>query len=454
MVGLPRVRALALAFAAAAAFAGCSARSAAPLDGGLADRGAADGAAPADGDLALAVDRAAAPPDGPLPGYTLFHLAAADAVLVDMAGSEVHTWRLRGLPVKMLPGGDLMGSDGLRRGTQEATELLQVSWSDQRVWSFANWDDDGTGTMMSRQHHDYQREGSTVGYYAPGQAPLTAGKTLILAHKTKLVPSISAKPLLDDAIYEVDWSGALTGFEWHAADHFAELGFDEAAVAEIQQDPNFMPLRGVGDWLHINSIATLGKNRWYEEAGDERFHPDNIIVCSREASFVAIISRASGAIVWRLGPEMGTSPIGQLVGPHHAHLIPAGLPGAGNVLLFDNGGEAGYGGADGLARYSRQYSRVLELDPVAQQVVWQYGAASGEEHFLSVVVSSAQRLPNGNTLVTVGSKGTLFEVTQAKQVVWRLAPAADAVVKQIYRAYRIPPQWLPAGENVAGYAPW
>jgi hypothetical protein len=32
-----------------------------------------------------------------------------------------------------------------------------------------------------------------------------------------------------------------------------------------------------------------------------------------------------------------------IIGPHHTHLIPKGLPGEGNVLVFDNGGAAGYG---------------------------------------------------------------------------------------------------------------
>lgn len=32
-----------------------------------------------------------------------------------------------------------------------------------------------------------------------------------------------------------------------------------------------------------------------------------------------------------------------MIGLHHAHIIPDGLPGAGNILLFDNGGIAGYG---------------------------------------------------------------------------------------------------------------
>src|SRR5690606_19975637 len=97
---------------------------------------------------------------------------------------------------------------------------------------------------------------------------------------------------------------------------------------------------------HINSATYLGPNRWYD-AGDERFHPDNVIFSSRTANIVAIVSREDGSIVWRMGPDFREprelASIRQIIGPHHPHLIPEGLPGAGNVLVFDNGGAAGYG---------------------------------------------------------------------------------------------------------------
>ena len=45
---------------------------------------------------------------------------------------------------------------------------------------------------------------------------------------------------------------------------------------------------GMGDWMHINSMSVLGPNKWYD-AGDERFHPENIIWDGREANINAII---------------------------------------------------------------------------------------------------------------------------------------------------------------------
>jgi hypothetical protein len=136
----------------------------------------------------------------------------------------------------MLPGGHLTGALRDPKGKNpliadqrpentadfspwhDTVELVELNWEGNIVWSFTGYDDDGTGVMMSRQHHDYQCQGNPVGYYAPGQAFVENGNTLILAHLNKQVPRISHKPIVDDVIYEVDANGNLTGYEWHGAD--------------------------------------------------------------------------------------------------------------------------------------------------------------------------------------------------------------------------------------------
>ncbi|MFC1908604.1 aryl-sulfate sulfotransferase [Chloroflexota bacterium] len=410
-------------------------------------------------------------------GYTIFSSSGPcqQTPLIDMNKEIVHKWSISGWPPKMLPGGSLLGTklprvdEALpatpplenpaedRRPPEDAIELAQVDWDGQEEWSFNNWEDDGTGSMSTKQHHDFQREGNPVGYYAPGQDYIAQGKLLVLAHKNKLVPEISDKELMDDVIYEVDWNGNPTGFEWHATDHFEEYGFDEAAREAIYQSKNFNEDKGSCDWLHTNSMSLLGRNHWYDETGDERFHPENIIISTRNANFIAIISRATGSIAWRVGPDFleGTPEynLGQFVGQHHAHMIPRGLPGEGNILVFDNGGRSGYGGSDVFPRYTREYSRVIEFNPVTLALVWQYGAESGKEKFFSNFISSAQRLPNGNTLITEGANGRVFEVTPDKEIVWEfVAPSLGISGNKVYRAFRIPPEWVHG--NPSGYTEW
>ena len=277
---------------------------------------------------------------------------------------------------------------------------------------------------VARQHHDFQREGSPVGYYAPGLEPKTAsGNSLILSHKDVKCPFISDKPILDDVIYEVNWDGEIV-WEWLCSDHVEEMGFTEAALNAMCRDPNFRggslieEAPGVGDWMHMNSMSALGPNKWFD-AGDSRFHPDNIIVDGRETNIICIIDKKTGRIVWQIGPDYDTSAelkaLGWIVGQHHAHMIPAGLPGAGNILVFDNGGWAGYGNPNpgapkGVKTAQRDYSRVLEIDPVTLKIVWQYTPREAgflvpldASRFYSPFISSAQRLPNGNTLICESS---------------------------------------------------
>ena len=381
--------------------------------------------------------------EGALDGYTLVSTRSLTTVeLRDMEGRVVHSWDLIGFPAKLFPGGNILGSLGVGEGL-ETVEVVEKTWGGARIFSFSDWDGGS-----ARQHHDYQREGNPVGYYTPALSFLPEGKTLVLANLDRLVPEVSEEEIKDDVVYEVDWEGTLSPFVWRAADHIDEFGFDEAARAALKEQS--------GEWLAINSMSRLGPNRWFE-AGDRRFAPENILLSSRLASFLVIIDHETGGVVWRVGPDFASGPeaaLGQFQGQHHAHLIPEGLPGAGNVLLFDNGAPSGYGGPFGYPKYpARHYSRVVEFDPVTLEIVWEYGPRLGEAgSFYSEVMSSAQRLPNGNTLVSIGGDGTIFEITPEKRIVWEYR---DTDLRtSVYRAYRLPPEWLPEGFNPGGYAPW
>jgi len=133
-------------------------------------------------------------------------------ILVDMEGKEVHSWPLGGVPSKMLPGGSLIGAQGISISGVDAISVVQVGWDGEVEWKFNRWEEvtnvDGNKVWAARQHHDLQREGNPVGYYAPGLEPLVdGGKTLILAHSTVQAKEISDNMLTDDVIYEVDWKG-------------------------------------------------------------------------------------------------------------------------------------------------------------------------------------------------------------------------------------------------------
>ena len=176
-----------------------------------------------------------------------------------------------------------------------------------------------------------------------------------------------------------------------------------------------------------------------------------------------IIDGKSGHIVWRMGPDFTYSKnlqaIGQIVGQHHVHMIPKGLPGEGNILLFDNGGQAGLGsptpcGPTGYCNCTRGYSRVLEINPVTMEKVWAFNdldldyngkieARAFDNKLFSEYCSSADRLPNGNTLITETIPGRVIEVTPQKEIVWEYINPGGA----LFRAHRYPYEWFPQVET-------
>ena len=81
---------------------------------------------------------------------------------------------------------------------------------------------------------------------------------------------------------------------------------------------------------------------------------------------------------------------------------------SGNVLLFDNGVHR---------RGGPGHSRILEVDPATEEIVWQY-QAEVVLAFISFMTSGAERQPNGNTLITEGATGRIFEVTTERETVW------------------------------------
>ena len=405
-------------------------------------------------------------------GFTVSSTIIGDVRLIDMNGNVVNCWKgFRGFPNKILPGGYLLGSFGMRNskfGFQDQMDLVQVDWDGKVVWKFNKYEyicDPGENPQwMARQHHDYQREGNPVGYYVPGMEPLVdRGNTLLLVHKNIRNPAISAKLLLDDAFIEVTWDGKII-WEWQCSDHFEEMGFSKSARKVLARNPNMLNIgEGFGDWMHINSLSKVGPNKWFE-AGDQRFHPENLIWSSRESNILAITDKKTGEIVWKIGPDYNTGSLKKLeyiIGPHHVHMIPKGLPGEGNILVFDNGGWAGYGvpnpgSANGVKNARRDYSRVLEFDPLTLKIIWQYTPQEAGflmpmygHRFYSSLVSSAQRLPNGNTLITEGVDGRIFEITRKFEIVWEYVnPFHNKDYRSlVYRAYRVPYDWVPQAER-------
>jgi hypothetical protein len=392
--------------------------------------------------------------------FVLFTGGDKIARLIDLNGNPVHQWRNESSLITLIdpalaggePGHVLLtlateegsGSDLVpgRVGRRVSKTIGEQDWQGRTVWQFGEKAPGG----RAQQHHDWAR--------------LPNGNTLVLANLVHPVPGFTLPNVLDDVVYEVNPEGEIV-WTWQASDHIGEFGFTPEELKLVKESKN-------ADYLHLNNLKVIGPNRWYD-AGDRRFHPDNLLIDSRNANFIAIIDKQSGQIVWTLGPhypaigETGIDvsrktprPVDQISGQHDAHIIPAGLPGAGNLLVFDNQGEGGYPPA---ALTVTGGSRILEIDPVRKEIVWQYTAEdSGRPgwSFRSAHISNARRLPNGNTFIDEGEVGRFFQVTPAGEIVWEyinpypsrnkdLQTGREIVNYQVYRAQPVPYEWVPAG---------
>lgn len=346
--------------------------------------------------------------------YVLFDGRDDRGHLIDMNGNVVKSYPYSGWPIEMIDPAEHDGKKGHVLGQKEPDafnneNVIEMDWDGNIVWE---WGKDAPGGKAG-QDHDLAR--------------LPNGNTLILGYFPRVVPEISDEPVRDQNIYEVTPQGELV-WQWSAIDHREQLGIAPEDIG-LLLDPKVRNRRT--GLLALNNMHPLGPNKWHR-AGDERFHPDNLMIDSRDGNFIAIIEKSTGDIVWLTGPSYPGSqdmskrkftgavprPLDQTCGQHDAHLIPDGCPGAGNILLFDNGG---YSGWPPVYHFLWQATRILEIDPNTRDIVWQYDASSSGDQvwtFFSYFMGGVRRLPNGNTLICETIHGRIFQVTPEGEIVW------------------------------------
>ena len=393
--------------------------------------------------------------------YVLYASPIGKTHLIDMAGNEVHRWELAGFPSELIDpsinGGkkghllvQTKNKAGMWGGIFSNIEIGEVDWDGNIVWRWRGDDPDG-----AQQSHDWAR--------------LPNGNTLAVIKEKRIVPDLGDKIIADEAIVEITPNGEEI-WRWRAGDHINEFGLSDEGLdlwRALIDHSGGLP----AGFITINDMAPIGPNKWFD-SGDTRFHPDNIVIDSREGSFIAIIEKSTGSIVWRVGPDYPTMsspelrprfdthvprPLDQTSGQHDAHIIPKGLPGEGNLLVFDNNAPSGYPPMRLPMFYG---SRILEINPITKEIVWQYtGIESGLASwtFSSSFISSARRLPNGNTLIDEGMNGRMFQVTPDGEIVWEFINPwfgkqtytvmndenREISTNWVFRAQPIPYDWVP-----------
>jgi arylsulfotransferase ASST len=304
-------------------------------------------------------------------GYTLFAPMFGDGTvhLIDMQGQTVHIWKLPhppGLYGYLLDNGhlfyggkpqaDLESLPTWQRGFK-AGVAMEVDWHGRVLWEVRHPD----------HHHDARKlRNGHVMLLCTEKMP----RQLISRVQGGLPGTEHDGEMYADYLVEMT-TGGETVWEWHSYGHM-----DPEADRITPQDRR-------EEWTHGNTVAEMADG--------------NLALSFRNISTVVIVDRASGRVIWKLGPPT-------LAQQHDPRPLANG-----NLLIFDNGTHR--------QDHPWTFSRVIEVDPRTSQIVWEYRDPS-PINFFSPYISGAQRLANGNTLICEGCFGRLFEVTSAMEVVW------------------------------------
>jgi hypothetical protein len=395
------------------------------------------------------------------PGFVLFGPGLSGTTyLIDNDGQVVHTWTSEystGHGKYLLDNGNLIRLGFLRdipsyAGGQGGM-IQEFNWEGDLIWEYR------LANERYIPHHD--------------AAVLPNGNLLVVAWELKTAAEargagrrpdlLKAVGLWPDAVLELERRGnneAEIVWEWHAWDHWIQ-DFDPNApsygspsehpeLSDINSDGDDLSAAEVEELLALETVALVGADESPRapdimHVNGISYNPefDQILLSVNAFNEIWIIDHSTtseeaashaggrygmgGDILYRWGNpknyDRGDREDQILFGQHHARWNEAGLPGAGNITVFNNN----FSGPEGT------YSTIVEIDPpinsdgsytvptngpfAPAEPVWTY-AAPDKLSFRSHFISGAHRVPNGNTFIASGARGRFFEVTPEGDIVW------------------------------------
>ncbi|CAL2075705.1 Arylsulfotransferase ASST [Tenacibaculum sp. 190524A05c] len=226
------------------------------------------------------------------------------------------------------------------------------------------------------------------------------------------------KDVYIESVIEVNPSTNQIVWKWSSWDHLIQdadntkMNFGSVSNNPQLIDINFNNLDN-GDIMHANAIEYDEKNdiifisvNFYHEV----WVIDHSTTTDQAKTDTGGNYNKGGNLLYRFGnPSTSKNTGTQLFSNNHAcNIINDNLPGAGNMLIFNNG-----------SAQSQSVVHELQLPTTfdfntAPTSVWSFTDAN----LFSSKVSGAYRTENGNTIITEGDFG-YWEVTASKEVVWK-----------------------------------
>ena len=212
---------------------------------------------------------------------------------------------------------------------------------------------------------------------------------------------------IDTATKEIVW-------QWRSWDHIVQdhdatkLSYGDILENKELININYA-LRKNGDIMHANGV-------FYDATRDVLFvsinHYSEVWVIDHQYN-VAETAGELGDLLFRLGnPRAYKDTVASvfLDRTHTPNLIPEGYPGAGNLLLFNNGLKA-----KKSVVYEFDIPEKLTIEDIEKaDLIWSFS----DKNLSYGRISGAYRLSNGNTLICEGDYG-FWEITDQKEIVWQ-----------------------------------
>ncbi len=349
--------------------------------------------------------------DAVTPGLVIFHTVVSNKVLVIDADGRVV------LEFSKTPPGYSLYRPG-KAGDNRNLYCILKSTKRYEDRSIAALNEDGK-IIWKTQHHHFTHD-------------------FHIRHNRRIVSvlraarEVSGHAVSDNVICDMDIDGEIN-WAWSMVDHLDQFEAADQVVRSVVESGNDNP-------FHVNSVQIADY-----PVVKQKFGEPAIVASARNMNTVFLVGRDSGKVLYQVS--------GQTLGQHHARVLPENYKASvGNLLIVDNG----YSFLPTEGAENRGFSRILELEIPSGTCVWSYQSTAEQPPFFSPIVGGQQRFANGNTLVTEGYYGRIFEIDYSGKVLWdyvypESVPLTEHLkdhqlrhtgLRQIYRAYKVAHDWM------------
>lgn len=308
-------------------------------------------------------------------GPSLYTTSGPYTYLIDINGNTLNTWKFgsgdyTSSYAEMINNGDL------------------IIYAKDKIFAMLDWDSNVLWQTKMRAHHDFHvaKNGNiyalarrdSVLFVQGMPVPILEDFITVLSPKGDVIKTI---PFFDSIKDQYELKKMTKIYE----EILNPITIVQMILRKIKGHFLFMGDSPM-DIIHSNSIELLDRDiPGLGSAGD-------ILLSAREIDLIAVLDPDKNRLLWSWGP-------GHISKQHRPTVLTDN-----NILLFDNGRSSGF-------------SRVIEIDPVTQKIVWSYNS-DGTNDFYSSRSGLCQRLPNGNTLITESNGGRAFEISTDGNIVW------------------------------------